>query len=67
MLVAKGHTKTYSVDYGETFVLPRKMNSVRIILSLATYFGLEFQQFDLKMFSCMNIYRRSLHADSSKF
>jgi len=47
-LVAKGYTQTYGVDYEETFAPVAKMNTVRIILSLATYFGWELQQFDVK-------------------
>lgn len=47
-LVAKGFTQTYGVDYEETFAPVAKMNTVRIILSLATYFGWELQQFDEK-------------------
>jgi len=42
-LVAKGSTQTYDVDYEETFSPVAKMNNVRIILSLATYFGWELQ------------------------
>jgi len=38
-LVAKGYTQTYGVDYEETFTPVEKMNIVRIILLLATYFG----------------------------
>ena len=34
-LVAKGYTHTYVVDYQETFVPVAKINSVRILLSLA--------------------------------
>ena len=35
-LVAKGFTPTYGVDYQETFAQVAKMNSIRILLSLAT-------------------------------
>ena len=43
-LVAKGYTKTYGVDYQETFALAAKMNIVRILLSLADNFDWELQQ-----------------------
>lgn len=47
-LVAKEYTQTYDVDYEETFASVAKMNMVRIILSLTTYFSWKFQQFDVK-------------------
>ena len=47
-LVAKGYTQTYGVDYQETFALMAKMNTVRILLSLAVNFDWELQQYDVK-------------------
>ena len=35
-LVVKGYTQTYGIDYQETFAPIAKMNSIRILLSLAT-------------------------------
>ncbi|CAL8990787.1 unnamed protein product, partial [Prunus brigantina] len=34
-LIAKGYTQTYGVDYLETFALVVKLNTVRVLLSLA--------------------------------
>ena len=34
-LVAKGFTQTYGVNYSETFSLITKMNTVRVLLSVA--------------------------------
>lgn len=47
-LVAKGYTQAYGIDYEEIFALVAKMNTVRIILSLAAHFDWELQQFDVK-------------------
>ena len=40
-LVAKGYTQTYEIDYQETFAPVEKMNTIRIIISLAAQYGWE--------------------------
>ena len=47
-MVAKGYTQTYGVDYQETFALVAKMNTMRILLSLAAHFNWQLQQYDVK-------------------
>ncbi|KAL6347365.1 hypothetical protein AAG906_017104 [Vitis piasezkii] len=47
-LVAKGFTQTYGIDYQEIFARVEKMNTIRIILSLATNLDWSLKQFDVK-------------------
>ncbi|CAL2257550.1 unnamed protein product [Prunus armeniaca] len=45
-LVAKGFTHTYGVDYHDTFAHVAKMNTVRVLLSLAVNLDWTLRQFD---------------------
>ena len=54
-LVAKGYTQTYGVDYQETFAPVAKLNTVRVLLSLAANLDWPLHQFDVK--------NTSLHGD----
>ncbi|RVW74217.1 Retrovirus-related Pol polyprotein from transposon RE1 [Vitis vinifera] len=47
-LVVKGYTQTYGIDYTETFTPVAKINTVRVLLSLAANLGWPLQQFDVK-------------------
>ena len=47
-LVAKGYTQTYGIDYMETFAPVAKINTVRILLSLAVNLDWPLHQFDVK-------------------
>ncbi|RVW94721.1 Retrovirus-related Pol polyprotein from transposon TNT 1-94 [Vitis vinifera] len=47
-LVAKGYTQTYGIDYTETFTPVAKINTVRVLLSLAANLDWPLQQFDMK-------------------
>ncbi|GJZ12074.1 retrotransposon protein, putative, ty1-copia subclass [Tanacetum coccineum] len=41
-LMAKGYTKTYSVDYGETFSPIVDIRSINILLAIAAFYDYEF-------------------------
>jgi hypothetical protein len=47
-LVAKGYSQTYGVDYDEMFAPVAKMNSVRILISIAANRGWKLYQLDVK-------------------
>ena len=47
-LVAKGYTQTHGIDYHETFAPVAKMNSIRVLISLAANLDWPLHQFDVK-------------------
>ncbi|XP_070668984.1 uncharacterized mitochondrial protein AtMg00820-like [Malus domestica] len=58
ILVARGFTQTFGVDYKETFALVVKMNIVKVLLSVAVNCSWPLHQMDVKMRSFMGIYKK---------
>jgi Reverse transcriptase (RNA-dependent DNA polymerase) len=48
MLVAKGYTQTYGIDFQETFSPVAKLNTIRVLLSFAANLDWPLHQFDVK-------------------
>ena len=51
-LVAKGYALTYWVDYFDTFSSVAKTTYVRLFISLATTYGWDLHQLDIKNAFC---------------
>ena len=47
-LVAQGYTQTYGVDYSETFSLVAKIDTIRVLFSIAANKEWPLHQFDIK-------------------
>jgi len=47
-LIAQGFTQTYGIDYKETFAPVAKLNSIRVLLSIAANLDWRLHQLDIK-------------------
>jgi hypothetical protein len=47
-LVAKGCSQVEGLDFGETYALVARLESIRILLAYATYHGFKLYQMDVK-------------------
>ena len=65
-LIAKGYTKSYVVDYFETFSLVANFNTISVLIALAAKCHWDILQFEVKMHSPWCTRRRCLHEDALK-
>ncbi|GJW34706.1 retrotransposon protein, putative, ty1-copia subclass [Tanacetum coccineum] len=49
LLLAKGYTQLYRVDYEETFSLVADIRAIRILISIAAYYDYKIWQMDVKI------------------
>jgi hypothetical protein len=47
-LVAKGYSQVEGLDFGETYAPVARLESIRILLAYATYYGFKLYQMDMK-------------------
>ena len=47
-MVAKGYTQKYGIDYEDIFAPVVKMNTIRVLISLAANLNWPLRQFDVK-------------------
>jgi hypothetical protein len=47
-LVAQGYTQIEGIDFDETFALAARLESIRILLSIACHLGFKLYQMDVK-------------------
>jgi hypothetical protein len=47
-LVVKGYVQQHGIDYDEVFALMARLDSVRLLIALATYKGWEVHHMDVK-------------------
>jgi hypothetical protein len=47
-LVAKGYSQTYSIDYVETFAPVAKLNTIILLIALATKYNWKLHKLDVK-------------------
>jgi hypothetical protein len=52
--VAKGYSQVEGLDFGETYALVARLESIRILLAYATYHGFKLYQMDVKVPSSMD-------------
>jgi hypothetical protein len=66
ILVAKGFTQTFGVDYNETFAPVAKFVSIHYILALVTIEDMKIHQMDVKTASLKGDLEKEIHMEQPK-
>jgi hypothetical protein len=65
-LVAKGYTQIKGVDFNETFTLVSRLESIRILLSIACHLGFKLYQMDVKSAFLNGILQEEVYVEQPK-
>jgi hypothetical protein len=65
-LVAKGYTQIKGVDFNETFTLVSRLESIRILLSIACHLGFKLYQMDVKSAFLNGILHEEVYVEQPK-
>jgi hypothetical protein len=57
-LVAKGYSQVEGLDFDKTYAPVARVESIRILLAYATYYGFKLYQMDVKVPSSMDLSRK---------
>jgi hypothetical protein len=65
-LVAQGYTQIEGVDFDETFALVARLESIRILLSIACHLGFKLYQMDVKSAFLNGVLQEEVYVEQSK-
>ena len=63
LLVAKGYTQSYGIDYQDTFALVAKFNTIKVLLSLEANWDWPLPQFDVKNAFLLGDFEEEVYID----
>jgi len=65
-LLARGYSQIKGVDFDETFALVAKLESIRILLSIACHLGFKLYQMDVNSAFLNGILQEEVYVEQSK-
>jgi hypothetical protein len=65
-LIAQGYTQIDGVDFDETFALVARLESIRILLSIACHLGFKLYQMDVKSAFLNGVFQEEVYVEQPK-